>query len=123
MKYEIQNSDAINFITEEPINKIGDRKFYKCKFKKSSIKKSSSLNHTDLYYITKDYNEINNGAYLTMIYDEAREKLLFFEYLRKPSEDIESIEYSILEFIKRMNYNISEFKKSETEYKYFNSAT
>ena len=121
MKYEIQNSDSIDFINEQPIGKIGDRKFYKCKFKKSSIKKSSSLNHTDLYYITKDHNEVNNGAYLTMIFDENREKLLLFEYLRKPSEDIESVEYSILEFIKRMNYNIKDFKKSVDGFKYFNN--
>ena len=122
MKNEIQNSEPINFLIEQPVGQIGDRKFYKCNFKKEAIKKISSLKYADLFYITKDHTEINNGAYFLMVFDEAREVLLFFEYLRKPSEDIESIEYSILEFLKRMNYNISDFVKSEDGYKYFNKA-
>lgn len=121
MKYEIQNSASINFLIEQPISNVGDRKFYKCKFNESSMKKGSSLHSTDLYYITKDYKETNNGAFLTLIFDENRENLLFFEYLRKPSEDIESIEYAILEFIKRLSYKIKDFKKSENSCKYYNN--
>lgn len=120
MKYEILNSESINFFEEKPIIKIGNRDFYKCNFKKNNLRRMKSLNDTDLYYITQDYREINNGAYLTINFDKGRKNILFFEYLRKPQEDIESVEYSVLEFVKRMNYNINDFKKSNDESKYFN---
>ena len=121
MIYEIQNADTIDFLKEKPVSNIGDRKFYKCKFKKTSVKKSSSLKYTDLYYITKDHNEINNGAYLTVMFDKKRENLLFLEYLRKPNDDMESVEYAILGFIKKMNYDISILERSKDGFKYFNN--
>ena len=77
--------------------------------------------NTDLYYITKDHNEINNGAYLTVMFDKKRENLLFLEYLRKPNEDMESVEYAILGFIKKMNYDISILERSKDGFKYFNN--
>ena len=121
MKHEIQNSNPINFKVDKPVSSVGERKFYKCSFKESSLKKGSSLLYTDLYYITKDYKEINNGAYLCINYDDDKKNILFFEYLRKPNEDLESIEYAILDFIKKMNYDINSFRKSDEGHKYYNS--
>jgi len=121
MKYEIQNSASINFILEQPVSNVGDRKFYKCRFNEKSMKKGSSLHSTDLYYITKDYKEINNGAFLTLIFDEDRENLLFFEFIKKPNEDKEAVMLSIFKFLKDLKYNISDFKKSDGELKFFNS--
>ena len=121
MKYEIQNSNEIDFINQKPFKTIGNRNFYKCTFKKSSLKKGSTLKYTDLYYITKDFKDDNNGAYLNIIYDSDKKNILFFEYFRKPSEDIESIEYVILEFIKKCNYSIDSFKKSENGNKYYST--
>jgi hypothetical protein len=120
MKLEIKNSESINFSTEKPMLKVGVRYFYKCKFKKTSLKNNSNLKHVELYYITEDYNNTNNGAYLLLQFDKDMEQVVFFEYLRKPEEDIESIEYVVLEFMKRMEYDIKKFKKDKKEYIYFN---
>ena len=73
-----------------------------------------------MYYITKNHQENNDGAYLAITFDDSKENIMFFEYLRKPDEDIESVEYLSLEFVKRMNYDIKKFKKSDSGFKYFN---
>jgi len=120
MKYEIQNSDSINFSKEEPIFKIGNRDVYRCKFKKDVLQVNSNLLNVDLYYIRKKQNEVNGGAYLVIQFDKKRENILFFEYMRKKDEDIEIIEYIVYEIIRKLNYNLKDFKKDKKDYIYFN---
>lgn len=120
MKYEIQNSESINFSKEQPSFKIGNREIYKCKFKKDALKVNSNLLNIDLYYMTKNHKEINNGAYVVIQFDKERENILFFEYMRKPNEDMETVEYVVYELIRRLNHNLKDFEKDKEDFIYFN---
>lgn len=119
MKVEIESSESINFLTDNHDFEIGNRKIYKCKFKKIALKKNKSLSFSELYYITSDLKDNENGAYLLLYFDPKNAELILFEFVRKTKEDIESIEYTALGLIKKLGYEIKDYKKSINGVSYF----
>lgn len=119
MKIEIESSEPINFLTDKYDFEIGNRKIYKCKFKKLALKKNKSLNFSELYYITSDSKDVDSGAYLVLYFDPKNTELIVFEFIRKTKEDIESIEYTTLDLIKKLGYDIKNYKKAINGVSYF----
>jgi len=119
MKFEIENSEIIDFLKEKHDFEIGNRKVYKCKFKKNALKNNKSLNFSNLYYITSDFDDFDSGAYVVLYFDNKNKELILFEFIRKVKEDIESIEYIVLELIKRLGYDLKSYKKSINGTSYF----
>jgi hypothetical protein len=119
MKLEIESSEPINFLIDKYDFEIGNRKIYKCKFKKIALKKNKSLIFSELYYITSDFKDIDNGAYVVLYFDQKNKDLIVFEFIRKLKEDIESIEYVVLGLIKNLGYDVKKYKKAINGFSYF----
>lgn len=119
MMFEIENSEKINFSKEQAVFCVGNRKVYKCKFKENSLKQNKNLKFSDLYYITNDEKDIENGAYVVLYFDNKSYDLIYFEFVRKTKEDIESIEYIVLDLIKKLGYDFKKYEKSINSNSYF----
>lgn len=119
MKLEIESSEIIKFTSCKYDFEIGNRKIYRCNFSKSAIKKNKYLIFSELYYITRDFEDNDNGAYLCLHFDPKTTELIFFEFVRKTKEDIESLEYTVLDLIKKLGYDVKKYEKSLKDSSYF----
>jgi hypothetical protein len=119
LKFEIENSNKLDFSNDLPVFEIGKRKVYKCSFKKDSVKKYKSLNDSDLYYVTLNEEDKDDGAYILLQYDSKEKYLVLFEFIRKTKEDMESIEYIMLDLIKKLGYEPNNYSRSSLGNCYF----
>lgn len=119
MIFELDRIENLNFEKEKPIDNVSKRDVYKCNYKKQELKKNKSLNLTEIYYITKNSEDYNNGAYLLLYFEEQKRDLIYFEYIRKKEEDLQALEYTILAFLKKKGYDINNFLKSTKNNSYY----
>jgi hypothetical protein len=119
MFFELDKIESLNFEKDLPIDNISHRDVFKCNYKKQELKKNNSLDLTEIYYFTKNYKDYNNGAYLLLYFDDKQRDLVYFEYIRKSKEDLQSLEYIILAFLKKKGYDINNFSKSTKNNSYY----
>ena len=119
MRVEIESSETIDFVKEKFDFYIGNRKIYKCRFKITALTQNKSLKFSELYYITSDIEDSENGAYVVLYFDHKTSDLILFEFIRKTKEDIESIEYVVLDLIKKLGFDVKKYTKSTNGISYF----
>lgn len=119
MFFELDKIENLNFEVDKPLDKVSQRDIYRCNYKKQEIKKNKNLNLTEIYYLTKNNKEYDNGAYLLLYFEEKERDLVYFEYIRKNKEDLQALEYTILAFLKKKGYDINNFSKSTKNNSYY----
>jgi hypothetical protein len=117
--FEIKHANQINFLKDKYDFEIGNRKVYKCQYKNESVKLFQQLNDSSLYYVTNECKNSNNGAYIILYFQEKTQDLIFFKFFRKPNEDIESVEYIALCLVKKLGFDIKDYKRSDSGVSYY----